>query len=355
MMLMSSYPRMFLLALSAALTGTAPVQGQRLGMAPPPLPPPPVIIPSLPVRALPPLQGPPVRVPFRFPELVRSPVPRPNLAPARLPIQTARPVIIPAGAPSALSWDSESKEYSAEPGETAANFTFLLTNTSPSEVVITGVRTSCGCTVAKLPSQPWHLSPGSDGQIDVTVDLRGKYGTVTKTITVSSSIGWKLLLVKVHIPAPQGQGAIGAVDMDRMRNLRMATANRQIVFRSTCAECHAKPAQGKLGKELYEAACGICHDSPHRASMVPDLQALNHPVDLNFWRTTISVGKPGTLMPAFATEHGGILNSEQINSLASYLAKNFKSAPGATSAVTRRPDARVLPAPTPVVGNDARR
>jgi mono/diheme cytochrome c family protein len=238
-------------------------------------------------------------------------------------LATRRPTAIPATAPpltpSPLVWDAETKEYTAKPGETNALFTFNLTNTAASEVLINDVRTSCGCTVARLPEYPWKLAPGMSGQIQVTTDLRGKRGLLHKIVYVyTAAYGVKPLAVKVNIPEPMA-GPMA----DRTRNLQIAGADRQAVFRNDCAKCHAEPVAGKKGAELYAAACAICHDAEHRASMVPDLRALNHPTNLDHWKTWTTHGKVGTLMPAFAKAEGGPLTDEQIDSLADYLAEHI--------------------------------
>jgi len=237
--------------------------------------------------------------------------------------------------PLPLAADADVKEYTAKPGETNALFTFTLTNTSPADVTVNEVHTSCGCTVAKLPSQPWILTPGTNGQIHVTVDLRGKRGQVTKMVYVTGATGNKTLTVRVNIPeAPPGP-------MDRDKNREIATADRQAVFKNDCASCHAIPTAGKQGSALYTAACAICHESEHRASMVPDLRNLNHSTDRIYWKVWTSQGKANTLMPAFAKAEGGPLTDDQINSLAEYLAEHIPSQHG-TSPVS--PTAK-LPAP----------
>src|SRR5207245_739261 len=93
-----------------------------------------------------------------------------------------------------LAADAEAKEYAAKPEDTTASFTFIVTNISTNVVVINRVQTSCGCTVAKLPSTPWKLDPGSNGPIQVTVDLRGKQGLISKSVTVESDSGYKSLI-----------------------------------------------------------------------------------------------------------------------------------------------------------------
>ena len=293
---------------------------------PPPLPPPaPKLPPELlrrpPVKAVP--QDPLVN---QFVQLPTNAVPAP--APTPLPLVPAAPptrtfVTPPPTQPlTALAWDGESKEFAAKPGDTNASFTFNLTNISPAEVVINGVRTSCGCTVARLPQAlPWPVGPGTNGPIAVNVNLVGKVGTVVKTITVDTSAGAKVLMVKVAIPAPNPVAAAG--NMDRMRNAQIALADKQAVFKGDCAKCHAESGKGKSGQELYVAVCGICHDAAHRASMVPDLHALKHPTDAALWRKWIVSGKTGSLMPAFSQTEGGPLNDEQINSLVDYLTKTI--------------------------------
>jgi hypothetical protein len=53
--------------------------------------------------------------------------------------------------------------------------------------------------------------------------------------------------------------------------------------------------------------------------MVPDLAKLTIPTNEEFWRTWITYGKPGSLMPSFAQSQGGPLDDIQIASLAQYL------------------------------------
>jgi len=246
-----------------------------------------------------------------------------------IPTPVYRPAVTkPPAQPLPLVADADVKEYTARPGDTNAPFTFTLTNTSSNAVTINEVHTSCGCTVAKLPSQPWTLAPGTNGQIQVTVDLRGKRGQLTKLVYVNGVTGTKTLTVKVNVPDAQGE---------RAKNIQIATADRQAVFKNDCAKCHAEPATGKKGQALYSAACALCHDSEHRASMVPNLRALNHPTDREQWKTWITQGKSGTLMPAFAGAEGGPLTDEQIDSLVDYLVEQIPSRQAALPGVPRLP------------------
>jgi len=236
-----------------------------------------------------------------------------------------------------LAFDAEQKDVSVTNGTTEAHFVFNLTNISSGDVIINFVQTSCGCTVAKLPSTPWKLTPKESGEISATMQLAGTPagGTKIKTLTVSTDKGPKALYVKATVLAEPA----AMTEMDRTNAQKLAMADRQAVFKGDCVRCHEAPAknavgQEKMGKELYAGVCGVCHDAEHRASFVPDLHHLPEPTSAEFWKNWIMHGKPGTLMPAFAKSEGGILSDGQIGSLAQYLTETIPSHPVAAAAPT---------------------
>jgi mono/diheme cytochrome c family protein len=124
----------------------------------------------------------------------------------------------------------------------------------------------------------------------------------------------------------------------RAAGVAAAKMDRQAVFKGDCASCHVKNIQGKYGQLLFDAICAVCHEGNPRASMVPDLHNLKDPTSEEFWRTWITSGKAGTLMPAFATSQGGPLNDMQIASLAAYL--NAVIPPHAAAPATNAPTAK---------------
>jgi cytochrome c553 len=220
---------------------------------------------------------------------------------------------LPAGI---LAFDNDAKDYTTKSGEIIAPYVFNLTNVSSGEVVINYVQASCGCTALQLPPMPWKIPPGGSGQIPVNMNVQGKSGIVMKTVTVHTDKGQKALMVKATIPQPEAQAMTA---LDRERNQLLAKADRQAIFKGDCATCHVQPVIGKVGKELYTAACGICHEAEHRATMVPDLRKLPNDTDADYWKLMVTMGKPNTLMAAFAQAHGGPLSDMQINSLVEYL------------------------------------
>ena len=214
-----------------------------------------------------------------------------------------------------LAWDSVEKTYTARLGENSIQVTFTVTNVSNSEVIIQSVTPSCGCTTVRLPENLWRLGPGASIVIEASVDLSGKQGRISKSITVESSAGPHELIITIDIPEDSRTG-----------NRRIAQQDRQSVFqRSECAECHGAPKSGaKKGAELFAAVCSNCHESKNRAPEIPDLASLRVVTSHDFWQLAVAKGKAGTMMPAFAQSEGGPLDDEQVRSLVDYLGQRFR-------------------------------
>lgn len=220
-----------------------------------------------------------------------------------------------------LVWNALEQTIQAKPGQAEATFVFSVRNESSQPVEIIELRPSCGCTVVEPPANPWIIEAGGKGEFRAFVEFRGKHGKFSKGIYVLSSAGTQLLTVNVHIPE------MG--DAEREMNRQLAAADRQAVFRGKCAACHAEPAFGKIGGDLFAAACAVCHVSGRRAEMVPDLLLVKEPRDAAYWRKWITEGKEGTLMPAFAHQHGGPLTDAQVDSLVEYVLDAFPKQPPA--------------------------
>ena len=216
-----------------------------------------------------------------------------------------------------LVWDALEKTCEPKPGDGAAAFEFFVTNTSGRPVEVLQIRTSCGCTVAEMPSIPWVLAPGASGSFHATVDFRGKQGKLSKALFVNSTAGTQTLGVTVNIPE----------DPMRLQNQHVALGDRQAVFRGTCASCHVQPIGAAQGATLFQAECVICHGSERRASMVPDLFTAREPRDAAYWRKWITEGREQSMMPAFAQSRGGPLTATQVESLVEFALGNLPTRP----------------------------
>ena len=137
-----------------------------------------------------------------------------------------------------------------------------------------------------------------------------------KNITITTDKGMKSVMMRIDfLPAV----VIKMTDEQKAAGIAASKTDRQAVFKNDCATCHTKNISGRYGQELYKNACAICHEAENRATIVPDLGKLTVPTNEDFWRTWITYGKPGSVMPAFAKSQGGPLDDLQIASLAQFL------------------------------------
>jgi hypothetical protein len=77
---------------------------------------------------------------------------------------------------------------------------FTFTNTGDAPLLITNVKTSCGCTVPSYSKSA--ILPGETGELNIKYDTK-RLGAFTKTVTVTSNSegGKKILKIKGHISA----------------------------------------------------------------------------------------------------------------------------------------------------------
>jgi len=71
---------------------------------------------------------------------------------------------------------------------------FTFVNKGKEPIVIQKAQPSCGCTVPSFSSDP--VAPGATGKIDVAYHTQGKPNAFSKSITVVSNAGTKLLTIK---------------------------------------------------------------------------------------------------------------------------------------------------------------
>ena len=219
-----------------------------------------------------------------------------------------------------LAFDAGLKAVDAVEGTDFAHFTFSFTNVTEEIVTVLNVHPSCGCTTAELPPVPWQLAPGASGEIKLKVNLAGKMGTLFKTVNFYTDKGKRDLMLRINMTPPP---VITLTEDQKMAGIVAAKADRMAIFKGDCATCHLKNIEGRQGQELFKNACAICHEAANRATMVPDLAQLKVPTGNEFWRTWITFGKPGSLMPPWAQSQGGPLSDIQIATLAQYLDQTY--------------------------------
>jgi len=89
----------------------------------------------------------------------------------------------------------------AEGPDAVCEFSFKNTGTEP--IIIEKAQPSCGCTVPSFSKEP--IPPGANGTISVAYHTKNHPNPFTKTITVSSNAGTKVLTIKGNVEkAPTG-------------------------------------------------------------------------------------------------------------------------------------------------------
>jgi hypothetical protein len=114
----------------------------------------------------------------------------------------------PSGIPakldsSVITWDADTQEYRVKSSEASTVFSFFLTNVTSEPVTIFRAEPSCSCTTVQMPGTPWTIQPGERGEMRVTMDLRGKNSSYSRTVEVESSHGLKTLVLKIVVPEKQ--------------------------------------------------------------------------------------------------------------------------------------------------------
>lgn len=71
---------------------------------------------------------------------------------------------------------------------------FEFTNTGKAPLIISDVRSSCGCTIPKKPEDP--IMPGKTGEIQVKYDTN-RVGPIRKAITVISNADTPTKVLKI--------------------------------------------------------------------------------------------------------------------------------------------------------------
>ncbi|WP_178985782.1 DUF1573 domain-containing protein [Winogradskyella helgolandensis] len=99
-----------------------------------------------------------------------------------------------------LKFKTEIIDYGTITQNSEGKLLFTFTNTGDAPLLITKVKTSCGCTVPSYSKAP--IQPGNQGELEIKYDTK-RLGAFTKTITVMSNAEGanKILKIKGTIVA----------------------------------------------------------------------------------------------------------------------------------------------------------
>lgn len=111
-----------------------------------------------------------------------------------------------ATAQGILDFESEVIDYGTIKKNANGERTFTFTNSGNAPIIITNVKTSCGCTVPTKPNGP--IMPGEMAQIGVKY-ATNRIGAFSKTITVLSNATTPSKVLKIKGTVVDAENKLG--------------------------------------------------------------------------------------------------------------------------------------------------
>lgn len=93
-----------------------------------------------------------------------------------------------------MQFNEDVHDFGTIPEGPAADVEFTFKNMGDEPIVIQQVRPSCGCTTPSWSKDP--VLPGESGKIKASYNTQGRPNGFTKSITVTSNAGTKVLTIK---------------------------------------------------------------------------------------------------------------------------------------------------------------
>ncbi|HMN33103.1 MAG TPA: DUF1573 domain-containing protein [Chitinophagaceae bacterium] len=92
-----------------------------------------------------------------------------------------------------MKFTTEEHNFNTIPEGAPVSFDFEFKNIGKEPIVLSTVQASCGCTTPNWSKEP--ILPGKSSKITATYNTQGRPGAFTKTITVNSNVGTKVLKI----------------------------------------------------------------------------------------------------------------------------------------------------------------
>lgn len=98
-----------------------------------------------------------------------------------------------------MYFEEDAHNFGTIPEGPGAEVVFRFENRGKEPIVLQQVRPSCGCTTPSYSKDP--VLPGKVGEIKAIYNTKGRPGGFTKSITVTSNAGTKVLTIKGEVEA----------------------------------------------------------------------------------------------------------------------------------------------------------
>lgn len=94
-----------------------------------------------------------------------------------------------------FKFENESHDFGKIMQGETVSYPFKFRNVGKSDMIISDVSTSCGCTITSFPKTPIH--PGQDGTIKVSFNSAGKHGFQNKNIVIVANTQPNTLILRI--------------------------------------------------------------------------------------------------------------------------------------------------------------
>lgn len=184
---------------------------------------------------------------------------------------------------------------------------FKFSNVGRGVTTLTGIKSSCGCTVATATLKPYQA--GEESTLTVTVDTKDKKGFITKTVEVllENDEREKVAVVMTVELMPPPHPAVDAG--------MVVTKDAQ------CKKCHLETGVGFEEGFLYHRVCKQCHGARGKGASAQGFTAgaWQESVNDDFIKKAIREGVEEKKMPSFVDGVTPPLTDAQVDSLVSYI------------------------------------
>lgn len=212
-----------------------------------------------------------------------------------------------AGTKGKIVFEDEYFDFGKATEGDVLTHTFKFKNGGQGVTTLTGVKSSCGCTVAVAALRPYQA--GEESTLTVTVDTKDKKGFITKTVEVSleNDEREKVAVIMTVELAPSPHPAVDAGTV--------VTKDAQ------CKKCHLEAGVGFNEGFLYHRVCMQCHGAKGTGASAKAFTAgaWQESVNDDFLKNVIREGIEEKKMPPFVKGVTPPLTDAQVDSLVSYI------------------------------------
>ncbi|NMM46861.1 DUF1573 domain-containing protein [Marinigracilibium pacificum] len=121
---------------------------------------------------------------------------------------SAQPQVDPNAPLPAFEFDNNTYEFGDITEGDVVEHVFKFKNTGESELLISNVQASCGCTTPEWTKEP--VAVGEEGEIHVRFDSKNKVGRQNKSVTITANTNpaRTVLYIKGNVASADGKSSI---------------------------------------------------------------------------------------------------------------------------------------------------